>query len=700
MTHSRIIATLLLFTSITACTQPIAPPSGSGPKLTPVGAPFTLEFTGLGTPNLEAKITSRSSAAVSTQALTNQQGIVTPIRVTAKATVDVIPASGIREDGFRYVYAVVSVTSTQALSNVSFLGVRTTNSLPLGNNDTAISNAVRASGGAPYSASELAALVVSIKPAQAISGVNGSTGELNTLANTEDSVQYLPEADVTLVPPGMVGLLPYGFTVLNGTGGRTLGTNAEVNRMVVGMKVPLAALATDDPAAFSFTAIPVSDSVTRVTQSLEAQTPAGNAAVVARAAALGAGTTITMLPSPQLAPLSNNPINALCTVRTAGPVSPGANPTTYLINRVPSSTTMSSVVRVMGQGQTLSANLKDTDTDGTYYLPAATSLPSQSPPTSSNGTITVNTAGVTSATLSACGSSINASVRVLAPTAQVLAGGLGHSLAIKSDDTVAAWGSDSNDQRNVPTGLTNVTAVSGGQFSSLALNSGGTVTAWGYRFTNGAFGLNDATVVASLTNIIAISAGNEHGLALDANGAVTAWGLDTSTQATVPSGLTSNVVAVSAGFNHSLALKSNGMVVPWGNDTSQQVSGIPIGLSDVVAISGGDNHSLALKKDGTVIAWGNNLLGQLNIPSDLSSVVAISAGGNHNLAVKSDGTVVAWGSFGNGQIAVPSNLTNVVAVSASGDHSLALKDDGSIVSWGFNGSGQVSTTPAGPFKLP
>ena len=692
MTYSRIIATLLLFTSITACTQPIAPPSDSRSTLTPVGAPFTLEFTGLGTPNLGATITSRSSGAVTTQALSNQQSTVTPVRVVARGSVDIIPAGGNREDGFRYVYAVVSVTSTQTLSNVSFLGVRTTNSLPTDNNDTAISNAIRATGGAAYTDTELAALVLKIKPAQAVTGVNLTTGELTTVTNSEDSVQYLPETDVTLIPPGMVGLLPYGFTVLNPSGGRTLGLVAEENRMIVGMKVPLAVSTTDDPAAFSFTAIPVSDSVTRVTQSLEAQTPAGSAAVVARAAALGAGTTITLLPSLSPAPNSPNSSIALCSVRTAGPA---ATPTAYMVNRVP--TSISGVTRIFAKGQSLTVNVKFDDAGSTYYLPAQFTLADSSLGTGSNGALTATNAGTTTATLSACGQSVSsAPIRVLAPTAQVLAGGLAHSLAINSDGTAAAWGDNSFLQSSVPPTVLNVTAVSGGLFSSFALTSGGTVQAWGYLYTS--FASTYVAEVAALTNIIAISAGNEHGVALDGSGAVFAWGDNSSGQATVPSGLTTGVTAVAAGGTHSLALRGDGTVAVWGNATN--VAGIPSGLSGVVAISGGDNHSLALKNDGTVVAWGDNALNQTSIPSGLSSVVAISAGGNHNLAIKSDGSVVAWGDFGNGQLSLPNLLTNVVAISASGDHSLALKEDGSIVGWGFNGSGQVTAIPTGPFKLP
>ena len=45
-----------------------------------------------------------------------------------------------------------------------------------------------------------------------------------------------------------------------------------------------------------------------------------------------------------------------------------------------------------------------------------------------------------------------------------IAEGRNHSLALKSDGTVVAWGSNGAGQINVPAGLSDVTAIAAGQF--------------------------------------------------------------------------------------------------------------------------------------------------------------------------------------------------------------------------------------------
>ena len=257
-----------------------------------------------------------------------------------------------------------------------------------------------------------------------------------------------------------------------------------------------------------------------------------------------------------------------------------------------------------------------------------------------------------------------------------IAAGLVHSLALRSDGTVAAWGINTYGQAAVPASLGDVVAVAAGYLHSLALRNDGTVLAWG------ANGSHQTDVPAGLNHVVAIASGGYHGLAVRSEGTVASWGDNGYGQSAVPAGL-SNVVAVAAGGVHSLALRSEGTVAAWGNNTYGQAA-VPAGLTDVVAVAAGYLHNLALRSDGTVVAWGENTYGQSAVPAGLTNVVAIAAGYFHSLALRSDGTVAAWGDNSNGQTAVPAGLTGVVAISGGRQHSLGLRSDGTVAAWGVN----------------
>jgi alpha-tubulin suppressor-like RCC1 family protein len=259
-----------------------------------------------------------------------------------------------------------------------------------------------------------------------------------------------------------------------------------------------------------------------------------------------------------------------------------------------------------------------------------------------------------------------------------LATGEHHSLAVTNTGIVKVWGGNGNfGHLAVPAGLNNVVAVSaGGDFwvenssHSLALKGDGTVAAWGYDLDG------RLLVPEGLSSVTAVAAGRTHCLALKSDGSVVTWGYNPHLGTQMPPGL-ADVVAISAGGFHSLALKSDGSVVTWGSHFDGRLwtdAQAPVGLADVVAVDAGRFHSLALRNDGTVVAWGYNSHGQTSVPAGLSDVVAISAGGFHSLALKSDGSVVAWGSNSHGQVVVPTAAqSGVRRLSAGIFHSLAIR---------------------------
>jgi alpha-tubulin suppressor-like RCC1 family protein len=267
------------------------------------------------------------------------------------------------------------------------------------------------------------------------------------------------------------------------------------------------------------------------------------------------------------------------------------------------------------------------------------------------------------------------------------------SPALLSVAELAAWGAGTvivggtnSGQSLPPHGLSNLLSVAGGSLHSLALKPDGRVIAWGYN-AQGQTNIN-----AAATNIAAIACGWGHNLALRSNGTLVAWGYNLNGQATISSAST-NIESIAAGGYHNVVVRSNGTVIAWGLNTSGQTN-VPAGLSNVVAVAAGLNHSLALKADGTVLGWGANGSGQTNTPAGLSNVVAISAGASNNLALLLNGTVVGWGANDYGQGAATEGLSNVIAIAAGAQHNVALREDGSIVAWGLNNLNQTSV-PSG-----
>lgn len=235
-----------------------------------------------------------------------------------------------------------------------------------------------------------------------------------------------------------------------------------------------------------------------------------------------------------------------------------------------------------------------------------------------------------------------------------------------------------------------VIAVAGGGWHSLALKADGSVIAWGgYTFAP------NPDPAPARKDFIAIAAGWEHSLALTRDGTVFAWGADDLGQSKVPPGLAGQVIAIAANGYHSLALRRDGSVEAWGANNQGQRTVPPEARSGVIAIAAGGSHSLALKADGSVITWGANWSGQLDVPrSARHGVIAIAAGDSHSMALKYDGSVVAWGlnstaGVETGQTDVPLEARwDVIAIAAGGNHSMALKSDGTVITWGHNDYGQ------------
>lgn len=292
--------------------------------------------------------------------------------------------------------------------------------------------------------------------------------------------------------------------------------------------------------------------------------------------------------------------------------------------------------------------------------------------------------------------------------------------------------------------------IATGFHHSLALKADGGVWAWGYN-RNGQLGdgstVEKASPVQVLlpgSEVIQVAAGKIYSLALKADGSVWGWGnnawgqmadgtkIDHLTPVQIlPPG--SDVIKIAAGRDFAFALKKDGSLWGWGfSDAFQlgpdrtdnlgerefsvrsvvQVMAAGSGIVDLATAARG---VLAVKKDGSAWGWGNNERGQLGtgapgvrqwppvqaMPPG-NSVVAVAANGRFSLALKKNGSVWAWGYNEFGQLGdgtsevdryAPKRVlppgSGVIAITAGLFHTLALKKDGSVWAWGANNAGQL-----------
>lgn len=317
-----------------------------------------------------------------------------------------------------------------------------------------------------------------------------------------------------------------------------------------------------------------------------------------------------------------------------------------------------------------------------------------------------------------------------------------HSLAVMSDGKVYAWGINDGGQIGLPgpfgasnysplpvqvNGVDSVKAAAAGDGHSLALRTDGTVWAWG-RNDFGQSGTGGPTTnvpapVLNLSNIKGISALFSHSIAVSNQGTVWVWGTGidgTQTTQFTPVQVSSllDVKAVAAGSNHYVALKNDGTVWTWGaNGVGQLCDGtsgtrsnpaMVAGLSNVIAIGAGGFHSTFLRSDGTVWSCGDNQYGEIGdgsttnrlVPTQaisITNVSSISAASRSTLARLSDGTVWGWGAKGGSGpfpsfSSTPSQISgvaNIDSIGVGGGHFSALDASGMLWMWGANMWGQL-----------
>jgi len=273
---------------------------------------------------------------------------------------------------------------------------------------------------------------------------------------------------------------------------------------------------------------------------------------------------------------------------------------------------------------------------------------------------------------------------------QVSAGGQ-HSLGLRTNGTAWAWGDGSDGKLgdntianksspvSVVGGFCDWSQVSGGYKHSLGLRTNGTLWAWGYN-AQGRLGDNTTanksspvSVVGGYTDWCQVSAGYAHSLGVRTNGTAWAWGCNSygklgdnttvskSSPVSVIGGFT-DWCHVSGGYNQSLGLRTNGTAWSWGrnyrgvlgdNTTVDKSSPVSVigGFTDWCQVSAGSSSlSVAVRTNGTAWAWGGGAYGAKgdNDTTNRSSPVSVvggftdwcqvSAGTYFSLAIRSTAT--------------------------------------------------------------
>ncbi len=302
-------------------------------------------------------------------------------------------------------------------------------------------------------------------------------------------------------------------------------------------------------------------------------------------------------------------------------------------------------------------------------------------------------------------------------------------------------GSGTTSVPTVVSGAAGWLSVSSNEQHSLAIRDDGGLYAWGNnsdaRLGLGTTGgsINIPTQVGTDTDWVMVAAGYYHSLALKSDGTLWGWGgntggatgLDTtygSTTAPTQIGTDEDWATIAAGYTLSAAVKADGTLWTWGDNTFYSTGlGTDSGATDIPTrvgsatnwehVSLGVFHGLAIKTDHTIWSWGHNEDYRTGLGTNSSSTMtptqigtasdwtSIEAGISFGYAIKANGTLWSWGDnyFGRNGQGQESGTTNVptqigtdsdwLMVSGRIASGLGIKTDHTLWSWGYNDGGRT-----------
>jgi len=235
--------------------------------------------------------------------------------------------------------------------------------------------------------------------------------------------------------------------------------------------------------------------------------------------------------------------------------------------------------------------------------------------------------------------------------------GYAHTMAIRDDGSLWAWGNNgsgrlgdgtatttglwaTNNDRAIPVRIGDDydwAYVSAGYQHTMAIRDDGSLWAWGSNWYgqlgDGTYRNDNRSPVRVGDDYWAyVSAGWRHTMAIRGDGSLWAWGRNmngrlgdgTATDRDTPVQIGDDYdwASVFASDSHTMAIRSDGSLWAWGNTRGGQlglgyVSGsinIPTRVGDAndwASVSASWQHTMAIRGDGSLWAWGENSMGQL-----------------------------------------------------------------------------------------